>query len=105
MNNADITSLIERMLSAYGPKVALVENYCQQVDRFEHEGERHQDSYHSLPFRDGVDDRHATNFEDRGRRHVGRQVFNVGYSNRKGSRREPGSTVYRSERPQAHHCS
>ena len=92
------------MLSAYGPKVAHVENR-QQVDRLEHEGERHQDSYHSLPFRDGVDDRYATNFEDRGRRHVGRQVFNVGYSNRKGSRREPGSTVYRSERPQAHHCS
>ena len=53
------------MLSAYGPKVAHVEN-SQKVDRLEHEGERHQDSYHSLLFRDGVDDRHATNFEDRG---------------------------------------
>jgi len=105
MNRDDITSLTERMISALGPKVARVENYGQQVDRLGHGGERYDDSYHSLPFRDGVDDRHATNFEDRGRRHVGRQVFNVGYSNRKGSRREPGSTVYRSERPQAHHCS
>jgi len=92
MNRDDITSLIERMISAHGPKVARVESYCQPLDRLE---QRHQDSYHS------VDDRLATNFEDRGRSHVGRQVFNVGYGSREGGLRGPVSAVYRSDRPQS----